>query len=250
MRSPRPATPPTQCASSELPCGFVDRPAGAGFPTERLRRSPVDGRMDNPAGCPRGPPTGRRLPTSSTGPYHHGRRRARQTPSLRPTIGHVPPPEKEPSNRTTNPHPYNLHRATPAHHSNRSRSRNHRSRSPKYALACAPSSNSSIGSSACPLPAKTRLICARSLRCTTFIDGFALRSSMAVSFGSSVEVGKSDSVEFAGNRRLSSNYAWDITTTRLAEHAPRRDVAERRQLLAQEFGERCAGNHPQSSAVR
>jgi len=34
---------------------------------------------------------------------------------------------------------------------------------------------------------------------------------MAVSFGSSVEVGKSDSVEFAGNRRPSSNYAWDIT---------------------------------------
>jgi probable addiction module antidote protein len=34
---------------------------------------------------------------------------------------------------------------------------------------------------------------------------------MAVSFGSSVEVGKSDSVEFAGNRRLSSNYVGDIT---------------------------------------
>ena len=39
---------------------------------------------------------------------------------------------------------------------------------------------------------------------------------MAVFFGSSVEVGKSDSVEFAGNRRLSSNYAWDITASRNA----------------------------------
>jgi hypothetical protein len=51
--------------------GALDRPAGAGFPTERQRRSPLDGRMDNPCGLPTRPPTGRRLPTSSTGPHHH-----------------------------------------------------------------------------------------------------------------------------------------------------------------------------------
>ena len=43
----------------------------AGYPTERLRRSPVDGRMDNPCGLPTRPTTGRRLHTSSTGPHHY-----------------------------------------------------------------------------------------------------------------------------------------------------------------------------------
>jgi hypothetical protein len=35
-------------------------------------------------------------------------------------------------------------------------------------------------------------------------------------------------------------------TTALAEHAPQRDAAERRERLAQELGKGVAGNHPQS----
>jgi hypothetical protein len=63
---------------------------------------------------------------------------------------------------------------------------------------------------------------------------------MAVSFGSSVEVGKSDSVEFAGNRRLKfqlrrghhhvpSLVAW------LVRHKPEQ-LGELRQFLRQVFG--------------
>jgi hypothetical protein len=47
----------------------MDRPAGAGFPTERPGgRSPVDGRMDNPAGCPRAHPQAVGCPQAPQGP--------------------------------------------------------------------------------------------------------------------------------------------------------------------------------------
>ena len=45
----QPAAPTSR--SRRAPRGFVDRPAGVGFPAERRTRSPVDSRMDNPAGC-------------------------------------------------------------------------------------------------------------------------------------------------------------------------------------------------------
>ena len=48
--------------------GALERPAGAGSPTERRRRSPLDGRMDNPAGCPRAHPKAVGFPQAPPGP--------------------------------------------------------------------------------------------------------------------------------------------------------------------------------------
>lgn len=90
-----------------------------------------------PCGLPTRPPPGRRLPTSSTGPHHHIRRKTRgkqQSPSPRCGIR----PQVKFTTEVFNPlRPTRSLQSSPrnpASDRNRSRSRNHRSRSPKYAL--------------------------------------------------------------------------------------------------------------------
>ena len=81
-------------------------------------------------------------------------------------------------------------------------------------LACAPPSNSNIGSSAWPLPASIRLICARSLRWTNFKAVFALRSFMAVSSSKNSGWQARFCRTHLETAVSISNYAWDITSRR------------------------------------
>ena len=74
------AIPPMPRAKHPQPCGFVDRPAGAGFPTERPGAFTCGWPDGQPCGLPMRPPTGRRLPTSSTGPHHRRSRSTSNTP--------------------------------------------------------------------------------------------------------------------------------------------------------------------------
>ena len=69
-----------------------------------------------PAGLPTRPPTGRRLPTSSTGPHHHGQRKARQTHSLRSTIADFTPARKGALQPNDQPSSLQSSSRNPAHH--------------------------------------------------------------------------------------------------------------------------------------
>src|SRR5439155_9795274 len=113
-----PAPPPASRArqsARHAPCGFVDRPARAGFPTERRRRSPVDGRMDNPAGCPRAHPQAVGCPQAPQGPTTtFEERQERNSKALQPAQAPGPKPssQRRCSTPTNRPHPYNLPCAT------------------------------------------------------------------------------------------------------------------------------------------
>lgn len=79
----------------------MDRPAGAGFPTERPGGAFTCGWPDGqPCGLPTRPPTGRRLPTSSTGP-HHGRWRS--TSNTPPAAQASQAPQRPPRRPPTSP---------------------------------------------------------------------------------------------------------------------------------------------------
>ena len=93
--------------------------------------------MDNPAGCPRAHPQAVGCPQAPQGPTTTScNKQDKQGKALRPALASQPDPYPSrryftPQNR---PHPYNQIRATQHRPQNRSRSRNHRSRSPKYAI--------------------------------------------------------------------------------------------------------------------
>ncbi len=78
----------------------MDRPAGAGFPTERPGAFTCGWPDGQPCGLPTRPPTGRRLPTSSTGP-HHGRWRS--TSNTPPAAQASQAPQRPPRRPPTSP---------------------------------------------------------------------------------------------------------------------------------------------------